>query len=270
MFKLDHFGFLRVSGIDAIKFLQGYTTCDLDALDNDTVQMGAICNLKGRMLTSFLIVRDDSDLTLRMHRKLIHKTIEFLTKYIVFSKATLTDISEELYCFGRIDVSAGNSVTRITSQGNDSDQDSVESSGHGPAYEIGLNNRIESWLPSQADASVDSRLEWNEAEISAGVAWVDDITTEEYLPQMFNYQALGAIDFEKGCYLGQEIIARLHYRGELKKRLYRADVSLNENCDDWVVVSTGSESTLLLMRNEGEAPVTLKTLQGEHFIAEPL
>lgn len=262
MFKLDHFGFLRVSGIDAIKFLQGYTTCDLDALENDTVQMGAICNLKGRMLASFIAVRDDSDLTLRMHRKLIPKTIEFLTKYIVFSKATLSDISEELYCFGRIEASAGNSATRINSEGNGSDENS--------GYEIGLDNRIESWLTSRTDASLDGGLAWNEAEISAGVAWVDDITTEKYLPQMFNYQALGAIDFEKGCYLGQEIIARLHYRGELKKRLYRAHVSLKDNSDDWVVVSTGSESTLLIMSNQGEEPVTLKTPQGEQFIAEPL
>ena len=103
--QLDHFGFLKVSGVDAVTFLQGYTTCDLAALNDDSAQLGAICNIQGRMLASFIVIRQDQDLVLRMHKSLVPKTIAFLTKYIVFSKAELTDISEKLRCYGSLNPS---------------------------------------------------------------------------------------------------------------------------------------------------------------------
>ena len=83
---LGHFGFLKISGVDAMTFLQGYTTCDLAALKDDSAQLGAICNIQGRMLASFIVIQQGQDLVLRMHQSLVPKTIAFLTKYICFQK----------------------------------------------------------------------------------------------------------------------------------------------------------------------------------------
>ena len=254
MFKLDHFGFLRVSGVDAVKFMQGYTTCDLDALDSASVQMGAICNLQGRMLTSFLVISEGADLILRMDRELVAATITFLSKYIVFSKAELADISDSLGCFGLIQPADNAVVEREPA-----------------SYRISLGNRIECWLETAPDAAMEtSNAPWIEAEIEAGVAWVSPSTSESLLPQSLNYHNLDAIDFKKGCYLGQEIVARLHYRGEVKKRLHRLDHLVPEQWDQGTVVASGQNSALAVLTNQGDQAHTISSVEGQTIIAQPL
>ena len=81
---LDHFGFLELSGKDAKKFLQGYTTCNLENLTPESAQMGAICDIQGRVITSFLLASTEEKLLLRMSKDVLEKTLSFLSKYIVF------------------------------------------------------------------------------------------------------------------------------------------------------------------------------------------
>jgi folate-binding protein YgfZ len=202
---LNQFGFLKVQGVDAISFLQGYTTNDLTLLGEGNVQLGAICNIQGRMLASFLVIRDGQDLMLRMSRDLVEITKAFLAKYIVFSKAELVDMSEDFVCFGSLGAD-GNFTYRKTDTG----------------WVISLGNRAEHWhsVSDRVIAESDPG-QFANAEFEAGIAWVTAATSETFLPQMFNYHQLSGIDFEKGCYLGQEIIARAQYRGELKRRLHR-------------------------------------------------
>ena len=97
---LHHFGFLELSGEDSKKFLQGYTTCNLETLTPKKAQIGAICDIQGRVITSFLLVETNGKLILRMSKDLLEKTLGFLSKYIVFSKAEVRDISNELFCHG--------------------------------------------------------------------------------------------------------------------------------------------------------------------------
>ena len=214
---LAHVGFLQVSGTDAVKFMQGYSTCNLDNLHTHQIMLGAICDIQGRMLTSFRILKHQDTLILRMHRPLVPKTIAFLSKYIVFSKASVTDISDDLHCYGRI---------------------ACEHNATNTYYEdaqgmtLYLGDRQELWLrsgfrnelpnkPAQALEAAAQQQAWALAEIEAGIAWVEEATSGQFIPQMFNYDKMGAIDFDKGCYLGQEVVARLQYRGALKRRLHR-------------------------------------------------
>ena len=208
--SLEYFGFIRVSGKEAIKFLQGYTTCNLDRLDGGQVLPGAVCNIQGRMITSFLIAKrpdpnGQDELILRMHRPLVPKTIEFLNQYIVFSKASLADISESLRCYG---VLACGQVATGTCDIDGAD------------VTVNLDDRQELWVAGEQVVNAPVS-DWCLAEVEAGRAWVQEATSEQFLPQMFNYHNTGAIDFDKGCYLGQEIVARMQYRGALKRRLYR-------------------------------------------------
>ena len=97
---LEHFGFLAITGRDAAKFLQGYTTCDVDLAKGNTSLVGAICTIQGRMLCNFRLIPIEAGLLLRMPRALVPTAIEFLAKYIVFSKASLEDLSDKIWCYG--------------------------------------------------------------------------------------------------------------------------------------------------------------------------
>ena len=205
IYHLAQFGFLKVSGIDARKFLQGYTTCELPA-DESEAKIGAICNIKGRMLTSFIVIRQGDDLILRMPKALVAITLKFLSKYIVFSKAKLEDISERLACYGVIE-STSNAFLHVVNSTI--------------GIEIHLKNRIEHWRSTPLDEVELNCGAWHQAELSEDLAWVTEETSELFLPQMLNYHLIDAVDFKKGCYLGQEIVARMQYRGTLKRRLHR-------------------------------------------------
>ena len=243
--KLDQFGFLSVTGRDACKFMQGYTTCDLDKLTDQDFQMGAICNLQGRMVTSFLVCKTEDGLLLRMDRALVDTTITFLSKYIVFSKASLEDVSDTFHCYGLMNTEAETGNVSISDQG----------------YQLQITEtRAEGWLKQTPASGEEVEPDtWQLAEVSDARAWVNQATTEQFLPQMFNYDQTGAIDFEKGCYLGQEIVARMQYRGELKRRLHILRSETEVAAGDPVATSTGS--------NLGTIVTTVATSNGALSLA---
>ena len=233
LYSLRHFGFLSVTGKDALKFLQGYTTCDLEDLSESHATPGAICNIKGRMVSNFRASAIAGGFLLRMSRSLVTPTEEFLKKYIVFSKAELNDMSDIYQCFGLMDLDAQfpTENTRFTWLDEDiviaidpvvNDRDIPDSA-----------RRYEIWTTSVDFASnnaashswtiCEENDKWHSAEIASGFAWVDTRSTDRYIPQMFNLHQTGGINFEKGCYLGQEIIARLQFRGNLAKRLHHGE-----------------------------------------------
>lgn len=162
------------------------------------------------MVSNFLVCRLEDGFLLRMNRALIEPTITFLSKYIVFSKATTADESENYQCLGLLCNEAN--VPQEIYEMSDSDE--------GILIKVSGNSRFELWTQKQTEPSVDELSDWLSAEIQEGIVWVDEHSTEEFIPQMFNLQALKGISFEKGCYLGQEIVARMQFRGELKNRLH--------------------------------------------------
>lgn len=258
--ELKHFGFLKISGVDAVTFLQGYTTCDLAALKDDAAQLGALCNIQGRMLASFIVIRQGQDLVMRMHRSLVPISIAFLAKYIVFSKAELTDISESLRCYGALNPESAPVEAPYPLR---ADKETIT---------INLGNREEHWTTASQLASTSDMIEqWTDAELEAGTAWVDESSCEKYLPQMFNYHQMGGISFTKGCYLGQEIVARMQYRGELKKRLHRIESRAEgrELASGNIVVS-GAHACLAVVSNPTEDPVTITWSDGAKDTASPL
>jgi len=213
--RLDNFGFLAITGKDASKFLQGYTTCDLDDLTDSVSSMGAVCNLQGRMVTSFRIIRLENGYLLRMDRELIGATREFLRKYIVFSKAEMADVSDTIHCYGVCGPIPDSPGMRHQ----------LHSTGNVHTIRVSAGERYEVWadepLPEFSATDALPLQGWWQREIEDGIAWVTAVTAGEFLPQMFDYHRLGGVDFDKGCYLGQEIVARMQYRGALKRRLHR-------------------------------------------------
>ena len=271
---LAHFGFLAVTGKDAAKFLQGYTTCDVDLAQGDTSLLGAICNIQGRMLSNFRMIPIEDGLLLRMSRELVPAAIEFLGKYIVFSKASLEDLSDKIWCFGL--THNGDNVPKQTDTFTHNELTSdnpIEIAGstlEGWLIKVDMkadddDAHFEVWSkkPLQADQAVEN---WMEQEVRSGIAWVETETTEAYIPQMFNLQNLKGISFEKGCYLGQEIVARMQFRGELKKRLHLGSiqssssmaVSLGDNIENETgknvgqIIAVGKDSFLSVVQTKSQ------------------
>ncbi len=224
---LSHEGVLAVRGPDASKFLQGQLTCNLNYLNADTSSLGARCTPKGRMQSSFRIALDGDGYLLAMASDLLQSQQVDLSKYAVFSKSRLSDESADWCRFG---LSGGDGS--LVSLGLDLPQTADATARSNGMIAIRLqDSRAELWVPSAEASQVRSRLSaqlseapvnrWLLDQVRAGVGQVFGSTRELFIPQMINLQALGGVSFKKGCYTGQEIVARMQYLGKLKRRLHR-------------------------------------------------
>lgn len=215
--RLDEFGILAVTGKDAATFLQGYTTCDVNEISASHSTLGAMCNLQGRMICNFRVAPMEDGLLLRMDRSLIEPTREFLKKYIVFSKAETRDDSDTWQCFGVIGDGWGTLPATVNELLAGEDHYIVRVSDAGPRFEVWTRAPLAAFdRMSEVTAE-----HWRRHEIADGLAWVTAATSDNFIPQMFNYDYLDGISFNKGCYLGQEIVARMHHRGQVKRRLFK-------------------------------------------------
>jgi len=249
LITLNHFGFLSVTGKDALKFLQGYTTCDLNELQSSRSLVGAICNIQGRMVANFRVAPFQDGFLLRLNTDLIPEVEAFLKKYIVFSKATLEDQSLNLFCYGSLETES----PRPSSYPK-SNLHFIHDNGDWIIQVDDSSERFEIWSERQTGSS-DELQAWFKKEIASGYAWVDEESTSEYLPQMFNLHNLKGISFEKGCYLGQEIVARMQFRGKLKKTLYRGEAQGTFQMGD------------SLLREDGKSTGKIVAAAGKHFLA---
>lgn len=224
---LSHEGILAVRGPDASKFLQGQLTCNLNYLDAQHSSLGARCTPKGRMQSSFRILPEGDGFLLAMDRELVPAQLTDLSKYAAFSKSKLHDESGDWVRFG---LSEGDGA--LISLGLDLPQAANQIvSAHSMIAVRLADGRAELWTRSSDADTVGRRLaaqlpqapldRWLLAQIRAGIGQVLAGTREMFIPQMINLQALDGVSFKKGCYTGQEIVARMQYLGKLKRRLYR-------------------------------------------------
>ncbi len=204
-------GILEITGRDAIKFFQGYCTCNLEALVPGKSLLGAITNIQGRVETTFIVALDsehqltestNQSLLISMHRDMVNPIIQLLQHYIVFSKATLIDRSSDLYCYG------------VMSCAPLADQFTVSIEQRSARQEI--------WTNQVLGAAI-SDNQWQEQDIEEGLVWINEAQRGRFQPYELGLSTNGAVDFQKGCYLGQEIIARVQYRGKPKKVLINAE-----------------------------------------------
>lgn len=235
---LSHQGILAIEGPDAAKFLQGQVTCDVRELENQATRLGAQCDLKGRMLLSFRALQPTAEqILLRLHRGLITAAQSSLGKYIVFSKADLHDRSDNYRQIGLSGPDAADLLTRHLGAPPQALGQWVEHSGN---LIIKLDeHRFECWIkPEQATAfwqTLASHCQlggghvWRLLDIRAGIGEVQPETQGLFTPQALNFQLINGVSFRKGCYTGQEVVARLHYRGKLKRHMYRVQFELESD-----------------------------------------
>ncbi|MDD1015875.1 YgfZ/GcvT domain-containing protein [Pseudomonas rubra] len=224
---LSHEGVLAVRGSDAGKFLQGQLTCNISYLNEHTASLGARCMVKGRMQSSFRILPEGDGYLLAMAHELLEPQLADLKKYAVFSKAKLTDDSAAWVRFG-----LHNGEAVLPALGLDVPAQTDGVTRHNGLIAIAVSPiRTELWVPVEQAEAVQTQLaaqlanaelnDWLLGQIRAGIGQVMAQTRELFIPQMINLQAVGGVSFKKGCYTGQEIVARMQYLGKLKRRQYR-------------------------------------------------
>ena len=221
---LPHLGVIRAEGEDAAKFLQGQLTQDFALLGPGQARLAAFCNAKGRMQASFVALPlAPGDFALVVSRDLLAQTLKRLSMFVLRAKVRLSDATEAFQLRGL----AGASVARAA--GGAAPAPGAQGMNEG-AHLVGLSpadgQPLALWLAPAGAAlpdvpALDEGL-WRWAEVRSGVAQVSAPVFEAFVPQMLNYESVGGVNFKKGCYPGQEVVARSQFRGTLKRRAFPA------------------------------------------------
>lgn len=233
---LPDIGFAAIDGPDALKFLQGQATCDSNNINRGNTSAGAFCNLKGRIYSSFhAALPADERLLLRMSRDLVTDTVATLGKYIVFSKAEIADTSDDYIGLGVFGADAGDAIEHLWGSRPAALNHAVSGDAGCAWQRDAAGEMFECWIATARAAQTIATLsevlpprapaDWYRGEIRLGMGRVVAATAGEFLPQMLNMQAIGAVSFSKGCYTGQEVVARMQYRGKVKRRMFRASAA---------------------------------------------
>ena len=229
---LTHEGVLAVRGTDAGTFLQGQLTCNIQYLTGHA-SLGARCTPKGRMQSSFRILPQGDGFLLALAAELVEPQLADLKKYAVFSRGTrLADESAQWARFGLRD---GDAALRTLGLDLPAEANALLEADGLLAVRLS-DGRAELWAPAERASSVRASLaaqlpeaplnDWLLAQVRAGIGQVFGATRELFIPQMINLQALDGVSFRKGCYTGQEIVARMQYLGRLKRRMHRLALSV--------------------------------------------
>lgn len=234
---LSHLGLIAASGSDTVTFLQGQFTNDVRQVTAQQSQLTAYCNPKGRMLASMRLFHREDRYFLSLPHSVLEPTLKRLRMFVLRSDVTLEDASDELARFGLAGPDAeallGSRLPALPKAVDEAVQHArlsvIRIPGpqarfeiHGPASELATL-----WQALQADGATPVGYPaWSWLDTVAGVPTVVPETVEAFVPQMANLHSLGGISFTKGCYTGQEVVARMHYLGKLKRRMYRAHVDI--------------------------------------------
>ena len=244
---LNHLGVIRVAGEDAAKFLHGQLTQDFALLDEQHARLAALLTAKGRMLASCIAFkRSDAEVLLVCARDLLAPTLKRLSMFVLRAKARLSDASGDYALYGLL----GDAARAALPEGDEpwAKMDAGDASVVRLYPADGQPRAL--WLapaasPAPAGAPTSEAL-WLWSEVRSGVATLTAPVVEAFVPQMLNYESVGGVNFKKGCYPGQEVVARSQFRGTLKRRAYLAHAP--------APVAVGAE---VFAQDDAEQPVGL-------------
>ena len=235
---LSHEGMLAVQGQDAADFLQGQLTNDISLLSQDTAQLSGYCNPKGRLLAIFRIFLQDDCYYLTLPRHLAASTQERLQKFILMSKVTMDNAGDRLTAMGCSGPNSAQELGALFTALPERDYQLIQQDGvtvirlPGPQTRFSLYGKTEAmqriWTVLDARAAPIGKAAWQRLDILAGIPTVFPETAGEFIPQTVNLEQLHGVSFNKGCYTGQEIVARLQSRGTVKRRLHRVQISTDK------------------------------------------
>ena len=229
---LSALGVIAVAGADARAFLHAQLSCDVDGLQDTDSAYGAYCSPKGRVLANFLLWQESEAFHMLLPRALVRAIQMRLQMFVLRSKVTLADRSNDLVVLG---ISGSMAARAVASAVGAPPQRALQVARGDGCTMIALSTtRVVLAASVELAPTLWDRLThtlkpagtrcWEWLEISNGLPWITPATQDRFVPQMANLELIGAVNFQKGCYPGQEIVARLQYRGTPKRRLHLAHV----------------------------------------------
>jgi len=235
---LSQYSTIAIAGDDASNFMQGQFTNDVDNINESTSQISGFCNKKGRMVANFRLFLHQGNYFLSIKNNLVEIGISHLQNYILRSHVAIQDVSEQLVHIGI----GGNKSAELLSAFIDNISDEVDSVSHyadyialrvagtTPRYEIfcSFEHAKKLWEKVSKEVNVVNASSWDYLNIQAGTPFIDINTSGEFVPQMANMELINGVSFTKGCFTGQEIVARMHYLGKLKKRTFKIHIASEE------------------------------------------
>lgn len=232
---LSHMGLIKVGGNEAQSFLQNQFCNDVRLVTPEQSQLNGYCNPKGRALAVFRLFQRDGHYYLRLPAEILDATLSRLRMFVLRSKVTLEDASQSLPRMGyagpeaeqRLAAAVGAAPSAVNAVVHHGGLTLMRIPGPQPRFEIyGDAAALGTlWTRLKSDARPVGSGLWNLLDIHAGIPEVVEATREEFVPQMINLHSIDGLSFKKGCYPGQEIVARTYYLGKLKRRMYRAHIA---------------------------------------------
>ena len=256
--RLRRYGLLSVAGDDARSFLHAQLTNDVDHLPPDQARLAGWCSAKGRLLASFIVLPRPAGFLLQLAADLAPTVAKRLGMFVLRSKVKISDIGQSYAQFG---VWGAKAVARAAEIGLQLGEAPMASASHDDLTAVRLDrDRVLLVAPATEAERIAASLggssaaedEWTLLEIRSGHALIEQATQDLFVPQMVNLEAVGGVDFKKGCYPGQEIVARAQYRGQIKRRMVRGRLDAQADarpgadlyCDDLAGQASGTVVTV--------------------------
>lgn len=249
---LDHFGHISFSGTDAANFLHNQLTNDVEHLGSNRARLAGYCSPKGRLLASLLVWQSADAIVMQIPRELQAGVQKRLQMYVLRAKVAVRDITDETVVFGFVGRSAITTLQRWFPSLPLACYDKVDSAAGSLIRLADANGKTRwQWIMSTTTAAevvpvlcaelvLAEACYWRLSDIRAAVPLITLATQEKFVPQMINFEAIGGVDFKKGCYPGQEIVARSQYLGKLKRRMLPASVNAS-SVEAGMEVFTGTD-----------------------------
>ena len=220
---MPHWGVIRARGADAAQFIHGQLSQDFVLLGPDQARLAAFCNAKGRMQASFIGIKPDAQTILLVcERSLLAQTLKRLRMFVLRAQCQLDDASEAFALWGLVGASVPApcaSAWQVHSDGTAHTIGLPPGADHARALWLAPADTAPPPVPQLPAAT------WQWLEVMSAVPLVSAAVYEQFVPQMLNYESVGGVNFKKGCYPGQEVVARSQFRGTLKRRAYLAQAA---------------------------------------------
>ncbi|MCF7481464.1 tRNA-modifying protein YgfZ [Vibrio sp. J1-1] len=229
---LDNLGMITMVGDDKKSYLQGQITCDVASLEKDQSTLGAHCDAKGKVWSVFRLFHHQDGYGLIQPKSALEVELKEIKKYAVFSKVTIEESNNII--LGVAGSKANAFIDNISEESGD-----VRAINGGTAVKVAdsrwlllLTSDAAQSMIENSDATLTTHELWNRFDIEAALPFVPAAAQNEHIPQALNLQALGGISFTKGCYTGQETVARAKYRGTNKRAMYIVQGATTTNLND--------------------------------------
>lgn len=257
LIKLSSWSVIKVIGDQAQVFLQGQLTCDMSLLQENSSTLSALCNHQGRVLAVLMVHKVAAGIYCLMPNSVSQQFITHLTKYAVFSKVTFEDVTQDFFMAGGYQLESKEGLNCcVISRKNTS---------------IVWGDKLQAATLFNNDDVLEDEAAWKQHLISHGLPFIYSETIGSFTPHMLHLQNLEAVSFNKGCYVGQEIIARTQYLGKSKRHLYRATIADCSSIEPGSILTVaGKEAGQVVDAVHSTSGTSILAVLSDNFLSEDI